>query len=206
MALRAKRNSVRSGVRVRERSSAKSSAAKQRPERRPGAAEAMEERLESERADSMSARMEIGCVCEVRREWAITSAMKVRSEADSVLGSMIVVRLGDSSSSVRSPRARPEPTLLIWWGCDLVCVRFGGMIYDCHQRDVWGSYSNAAFSNAIRQRLVQLFAHCCSCFGFAGRGDAVFEVVEDAVGAQGAGLVEIPLGGAGHWEELGYWT
>ena len=100
-------------MRVRERSSAKSSAAKQRPERRPGAAEAMLERFESERADSMRARMEMGWLWELGRECAITSAMKVRSEADSVFGSMIVVRFADWRSSVRSPRARPEPTLLI---------------------------------------------------------------------------------------------
>lgn len=98
MALRAKRNSVRSGVRVMERSRAKSSAANMRPDR-CGEARQMLLMSVSARADSMRAIMDGGFREEVDldRVCLITSVTKWRSEGELTFGTTMVSRLGACS-------------------------------------------------------------------------------------------------------------
>lgn len=139
MALRAKRNSVRSGVRVMERSSAKSSAAKMRPERW-GEARQMVLMSVRARADSMRAMIDGGFRGEVdfERVCLITSVTKWRSDAELTLGTTMVSRLGACSyedsvdaccfeqgvvqtTSVRSSSAYFVSTLLILTAISPTC-------------------------------------------------------------------------------------
>lgn len=57
--------------------------------------------------------------------------------------------------------------------------------------------AHGALFDARGDVLVEGFAHRVPRFGFVGGRDAVFEVVRDAVGGQGAGFVQEALRGAG---------
>lgn len=143
IALRANKNSVRSGVRVMERSRAKSSAAKMRPERW-GEARQMVLMSVRARADSIRAIIDGGVRGEAdfERVCLITSVTKWRSEAELTLGTTMVSRLGACScmnsvhvcyfekgvvltTSVRSSSAYFVSTLLILTAISPTCSGLG---------------------------------------------------------------------------------